>query len=316
MGREGRERNTRPVGFVLLPGSITPFWRNSEDGPYAITKGGIMAVRTAGVFVYFSIAAFLFGGTADSTQFPEIRLNDRVLILLHSPWQETMTVIDAGPSLILVDTWGSLASAKRAKVRIDSLFHKSVRFVINTHHHWDHTFGNAAFEGAATQIVGHRFCAEDMRADYKDAEIRKQYFENNASRTEFEPLRSYIRSVGTESSDAAFPIAPPTRTTGERDTLREGDLTFILYPTPGIHTRSNLTIYVPELGIVFGRWEFANPSNVKLEPGADPRLIAKVLDDVLAAGKPIHYLISGHGNPIENPDLKTGMEGLKGMNKK
>ena len=66
-----------------------------------------------------------------------------------------------------MDTWGSLAAAKQAKVRINSVYHKPIRYVVNTHHHWDHTFGNGAFEGA--EIIAHRFCAADMLTDYADA---------------------------------------------------------------------------------------------------------------------------------------------------
>jgi glyoxylase-like metal-dependent hydrolase (beta-lactamase superfamily II) len=248
---------------------------------------------------------------ADSSEFSETRLNDRVLLLHHAPWSETMTVVDVGPSLIVVDTWGSLEAAKQAKTRIDSVFHKPVLLVVNTHHHWDHTFGNAAFEKAT--IVGHRFCAGDMKANYADAEKRKAYFEKSASGSQYESLREYLRSVGNETSDETFRLLPPNRSVDERDTLRAEGLTVLFYHTPGIHTRSNLTVFIPELGILFGRREFAQPTNLKLEPGADPKIIRKVLEDILALNKPIHYLIPGHGQAVENPDLKAALDRLKGL---
>jgi glyoxylase-like metal-dependent hydrolase (beta-lactamase superfamily II) len=261
------------------------------------------------------VVAFFFARTAaspaDSVGFTETRLNDRVLLLHHGPWAETMTVIDAGPSLIVVDMWGSLHAAEKAKVRIEAIFKKPASHVINTHHHWDHTFGNAAFSGA--EIIGHRFCTEDMKADYADAEKRKAYFEKSASRAEQESLRKYIHSAGVESSGETFRLLPPDRSVGERDTLHAGNLTILFYHTPGIHTRSNITVFIPELGIVFGRREFADASQLKLEPGADSKIIARVLDDILVLNKPIHYLISGHGQPVEDPDLKAGVERLKGM---
>jgi glyoxylase-like metal-dependent hydrolase (beta-lactamase superfamily II) len=248
---------------------------------------------------------------AGSADFSEIRLNDRVLVLQNAPWQETMTVIDAGPSLIVVDTWGSLTAAKRAKVRIDRAFGKPVRMVLNTHHHWDHTFGNAAFPGA--EIVGHRFCAEDMEADYADAGKRKAYFRKNASATSPIPLREYIKGVGAEASEKSFRLVVPNHLADKRDALRIGNAVIFLYHTPGIHTRSNLTIFIPELGVLFGRWEFTDPGNLKLEPGADPLKIANVLEEILSSGKPVRYLIPGHGDPIRNPDLKAAVEKLKGI---
>jgi glyoxylase-like metal-dependent hydrolase (beta-lactamase superfamily II) len=253
----------------------------------------------------------LIAPAAGASDFNEFRLSDRVLVLYNAPWQETMTVVDAGPFLIVVDTWGSLAAAKEAKVRIDNVFGKPVRLVINTHHHWDHTFGNEAFPGA--EIAGHRFCAGDMIADYADSKKRKAYFERNASTASPRSLREYIAGVGGETSAKSFRIVVPDRLVGERDTLRAGDLTVLLYHMPGIHTRSNLTVFIPELGIVFGRREFADLENLRLEPGADPLTIARVLEEILSSGRPVHFLVSGHGTPAESPDLTAAVEKLKKM---
>ena len=218
--------------------------------------------------------------------------------------------MDAGSGLIVVDTWGSLAAAKQAKTRIEGLFHKPVRLIVNTHHHWDHTFGNGAFKG--TEIIAHRFCAEDMKADYADTEKRKAYFEKSALESSYASIREYIGSVGAESSAQAFLLFPPNRSANERATLHVGNLTVLLYHTPGIHTRSNLTVFIPELGIVFGRREFSDSDKLVLEPKADPAIIARVLEEILSAGKPIRYLIPGHGSPVENPDLRSGIAKLVG----
>lgn len=258
--------------------------------------------------LFFAVIHETPAGGAD---FTETRLNDRVLLLHHAPWVETMTVLDAGSSLIVIDTWGSLAAAQQAAIRAESVFHKPVRFVVNTHYHWDHTFGNAAFKGA--QIIAHRFCTEDMKADYASAEKRKAYFEKSASGTPQASLHEYIHSIGAESSAETFQLLLPNRSVNERETVHAGNLTVLLYHTPGIHTRSNLTVFVPELGIVIGRSEYSNPGRIVLEPGADPAKIARVLEEILATGKPIRYLIPGHGDAIENPDLKPGIARLKGM---
>jgi glyoxylase-like metal-dependent hydrolase (beta-lactamase superfamily II) len=253
------------------------------------------------IFIGLFTGSPIFGNPGDSTRFGEIRLDDRVMVLIHAPWAETMTVVDAGPGLIVVDTWGSLATAKRASARIDSVFHEPVLSVINTHHHWDHTFGNAAFQDA--EIVGHRFCAADMRASYGDPATRKTKLEESARLADYTSVRDYIHEVERESSGNGFRLLPPSRLTDECDTLHIGDLTVILYHTPGIHTRGNLTIFIPELGIVFGRREFAGSGTIKLEPGADPSKISRVLENILAVGKPVRYLIPGHGEAIDNPNL-------------
>lgn len=238
---------------------------------------------------------------AEPGPFRETRLTDRVTVLTHAPWVETMTVVDADSCLVIVDTWGSLSAAREAASFIDRRFQKPVRFVINTHHHWDHTFGNAAFPKAG--IVGHRFCGPDMAGDYGDRDARKRYFIRSAETTRDPSLRAYIDGIGVESADSAFALAQPVRSTGDRDTLKAGDLTFILYHTPGIHTRSNLTIFVPEPGILFGRRELMDRANMKLEPGGDPAVIDRVLEDIRRVGRPVRFLIPGHGGAVPDPAL-------------
>ncbi len=238
---------------------------------------------------------------ADSPGFRIDRPADRVYVLTQAPWEETMAVVDADSCLVVVDTWGSLSAAREAASFINRRFHKPVRYVINTHHHWDHTFGNAAFPDA--DIVGHRFCGPDMLDDYGDKEVRKRYFSDNAATTRDASLRAYIDRVGAESADSAFALVPPVRSSGDRDTLTAGDLTFILYHTPGIHTRSNLTILVPELGILFGRRELAYRANMKLEPGGDPAVIDRVLEDIRRTGRPVRCMIPGHGGAVPDPSF-------------
>jgi glyoxylase-like metal-dependent hydrolase (beta-lactamase superfamily II) len=266
------------------------------------------AIRTFGLI---GIVALRGVWAAESEALDETRLSDRVLILRHAPWAETMTVIDAGTSLIVVDTWGSLKAAGEARELIDSTFQKPISHLINTHHHWDHTFGNGAFPGAV--IVGHRFCAEDMALFYSDPVTREAGLRASAAMSDNEAIRQYILDVADESMEKGFKIHPPNHLVDRRDTLYVGDLSVLFYHTPGIHTRGNLTIFIPELGLVFGRREFCDAAPPKLESGADPKIIVDVLKDILSSGVPIRYLIPGHGQAVENPDLTRGVKGLEGI---
>jgi glyoxylase-like metal-dependent hydrolase (beta-lactamase superfamily II) len=301
-------------GDVIIPGCTVHttgeiIHRRGLSGLPATAKGEKMSKKMI-LLVLLGlgrVSASAAGGPA----FTETRLNDRVLVLLHAPWAETMTAVDAGPGLVVVDTWGSLKAAEKARRRIESLFHKPVLFVINTHHHWDHTFGNQAFKDAV--IVGHRFCAGDMSASYGDPKIRKSKLEESVFLADNASIRKYIQDVEAESAGGGFRLCPPSRAVGDRDTLRIGNLTVLLYHTPGIHTRSNLTVFIPELGVVFGRRDFAGGGPIQLEPGANPSKIARVLESILAAGKPVRYLIPGHGEAIAGPDLKDAIQRLKRM---
>ncbi len=268
----------------------------------------------ARAFLFLSLWGLACGADGDSTLFTETRLNDRVLILHHAPWAETMTVVDAGSSLVVVDTWGSLRAAERAAVRIQKAFGKPVSHVINTHHHWDHTFGNQAFKGAT--VVGHRYCAVDMASSYGDPAVRKSKLEESALLADNGSIRRYVLEVANEAAGDSFRIRTPDHTVEHNDILAIGDLTVLLYHTPGIHTRSNLTIFMEELGIVLGRPEFAGNGPISLERGADASIIARVLRDILGSGSPVRYLIPGHGDAVENPNLDRAVVRLRGMDLK
>jgi glyoxylase-like metal-dependent hydrolase (beta-lactamase superfamily II) len=86
-------------------------------------------------------------------------------------------------------------------------------------------------------------------------------------------------------------------------TLKVGDLTFKLYHVPGLHTRSNLTIYVPELGLVFTRRNFHQKNLPTFEEGVDMDKLIHSLEDIHSYNKPIKYIMVGHGSPIPDPDL-------------
>jgi cyclase len=256
--------------------------------------------------VVMLVCCFPFYAAGDELK--KIELTPRVLVLQHGPWEETMTALDAGESVVVIDTWSSPEAAARAQTLIQSYFHKPVSHVINTHHHWDHTFGNQAFSGAT--VVGHRFCAQDMKVEYGTPENRRHSLSVSLSRATSLPLQEFIRQVITET-DGDYHLTVPKYLVGDRDVLSIGNLTIKLYHVPGLHTRSNLTVFVPELGLVFTRREFQQGLLPVLEKGADLSKMISSLQDILDSK--IKYLVVGHGQPIADPDIQPSLSYLKAL---
>ncbi len=96
------------------------------------------------------------------------------------------------------------------------------RLVVNTHHHWDHVYGNAAF--ATTDIVAQRACPRLLEAQ----------------------LRGVSESVPAPPPDG---VPLPTVTFGDRLTYVGEDETVHLIHTPG-HSEDSLVAYLDEAAVL------------------------------------------------------------------
>ena len=72
-------------------------------------------------------------------------------------------VVVGEDGVLLIDSRESHEAAGELAGELRSLTDKPVRWIVNTHWHWDHVFGNAGFPGAA--VWGHRLCRRALRDD-------------------------------------------------------------------------------------------------------------------------------------------------------
>ena len=72
------------------------------------------------------------------------------------PFDLSVVVIEGGGGLLVVDTGADPIEAADLLAEIATRFPAPVRWVVNTHAHFDHTFGNQAFgPGSATDAAIH-----------------------------------------------------------------------------------------------------------------------------------------------------------------
>ena len=165
--------------------------------------------------------------------------------------------------IVVVDTFGIPdVDAELRTVIARELGRSDFRYLINTHEHDDHTGGNAAYDDCI--IIGHELIADGMAVFDQRHEQVLYWYRNNLPE-----LESELQSLDPASTEAAAlgerliyerlfferlqsspEAVPPDLTFSDRMTLDLGDTTFELAYVGGMHTRSDITVFVPERGLL------------------------------------------------------------------
>ena len=130
-------------------------------------------------------------------------------------------------AILVIDTLGSSKEAKRFIKDIRAVSDKPIKYVVNTHNHLDHTFGNSEFSKLGATIISHTNCRAAME---KTAES----------------VLGNAQNYGlTEEDLKGTTIAWPRLTFSDRIKVDVGGLTVeIGYIAPS-HTAGSVLVYLP-----------------------------------------------------------------------
>ena len=222
--------------------------------------------------------------------------------------QDTVAVVVNEDDVLLVDTNITPEATRRLVADIKTLTDKPIRYVVNTHWHYDHTDGNQVF-GPEVQIIGHvnarkaivdgvlqarlELALSDLPATIDALQSRVAAEQDPTRRAELEQQLAVRQAFGEQLRETV--PTPPNVTLTDRVTIYSGDREIqIIHPGPG-HSVGDLLVYLPaERVIMTGDfWEGSRTGALRFgfhDLWADNLEPLKDMD--------FEHVIGGHGGPF------------------
>lgn len=239
------------------------------------------------VFV-FAVSIFLFCGNSFGEQ-KLTKITENVYAYVDTKNADKTNSFGANAGIIIgndgiavVDTLLCAKEAKRFIKDIRSVSRKPIKYVINTHHHLDHVFGNSEFARKKAIIISQ--------------ETTKKLMEQYAQET-----LDNIESYGITPEDIkGTKIVYPSLTFGDRMEIDLGGEKIELIHAPYSHTGGDTLVYVPGKKVLFTGDILFTGYHPYIGEG-DIESWAKELDAIKTMDAQI--IVPGHGPVSTKSDL-------------
>ncbi len=215
----------------------------------------------------------------------ELKMVAPDLYFLYDDLSSNSAFLVTDEGVLVIDTRQHPAHGRDLIERIRKITDKPIKWVINTHAHGDHYYGNPAFKAAGATIIAHRDVVAGM--------LKNEQLELKRRLAFFKSLKLDPAEVKTVLPDVTF---------DSRLTLKLGGRVIeILYLGPGQNPGDTL-IYFPHARALYVGGPFANSnwSNMSFTPSMDGWI---ALLQRIAAMDDVDLFLPGHGDVGKRADV-------------
>jgi glyoxylase-like metal-dependent hydrolase (beta-lactamase superfamily II) len=216
------------------------------------------------------------------TRFAEIARE--IYVLRYPTLDVNVTLVVGDGAALLVDTLSTDAQAGELRDAVHRVTRAPLT-VVNTHHHFDHSFGNAVVCGPDSAVWAHEEAARRLREDA--ARLQRHWY---ADWVDVEPELA--------AGLAAVTVRPPDRTVHREATLDVGGRTVELRHLGRGHTDGDLVVRITDADLLVAG-DLVEESGPPSFDDAYPLEWPETLVGLLALAGPHTVVVPGHGALVD-----------------
>ena len=233
------------------------------------------------------------------------KLTEGVYAAIAKPGQGAWSnagVVDLGDELLVFDSFGTPSAALELKKLTELIMGKKVRYIINSHYHGDHVFGNQVFEDAtiiSTSLTRKWFIEKNtIDSVEKEIEEMKKYLYNLSDQIEItidNIIKASLINQFEEMSKVLeelpqLKMVLPTVIFEKHLVIQGSKRTVELHCLGGGHSPSDTFLYIPDEKIAFMGDIMTEDLHL---PIYNPKEFLTILENVKLMD--IEVVVPGHG---------------------
>jgi glyoxylase-like metal-dependent hydrolase (beta-lactamase superfamily II) len=235
-----------------------------------------------------------------------VEVGDRVYQRRYQPVDVTVTAVAGTGGLMVVDTRCSLAEARELREHLREISAAPVRWVVNTHIHWDHVWGNAEFTAPRQVPPAEFWGSAEMVAAMRGAKDDPE-------------AAAFKQHLASRSEEWAAKMAeleehvPENTVRGAHDLDLGGGRVVRMRQIGRGHTDGDLVLHVPDADVLLMGDLLEESGDPAFGPDSFPLDWAPTLDAALALTGPDTRFVPGHGDAADAAFVRAQRDAIAAL---